>query len=237
MELKKKSFILHVDNLNVIEDMTDEQAGKLLKAMNAFHKGEEIELDPLTKMAFSFFKNQFIRDNEKYIKTCEARVNAGSKGGKQKKQNIANASKCYQKVAKVADSDSDSDSDKEKEKPNAVAKSILSFLNEVSGKSFKTTTKANMSMVNSLVKDGYSEEEVKLVCRFKNWQWKGSDMSEYIRPSTLFAKKNFDGYLQAAIEESRKHKSNTVEPENIEEIKRQNQLSEDAQMRRDLGLE
>ena len=70
----------------MLSDLSDEQAGKLFKAMLAFHKGEEIELDPLTKMAFSFFKNQFIRDNEKYIKTCEARAQAGSKGGKQKKQ-------------------------------------------------------------------------------------------------------------------------------------------------------
>ena len=115
MEIKKKSFILHVDSLGVLSDLSDEQAGKLFKAMLAFHKGEEVELDPLTKMAFSFFKNQFLRDNEKYIKTCEARAQAGSKGGKQKKQNIANASKCKQKVAKVADSDSDSDSEKDSE--------------------------------------------------------------------------------------------------------------------------
>ena len=233
MELKKKSFILHVDNLNVIEDMTDEQAGKLLKAMNAFQKGEEIELDPLTKMAFSFFRNQFIRDNEKYIKTCEARANAGSKGGKQKQQNLAIASKCYQKVAKVADSDSDSDKESDKENTNAVAQSILIFLNDVSGKSFKTTTKANMSMVNSLVKEGYSEEDIKLVCRFKNWQWKNDEnMREYIRPSTLFAKKNFDGYLQAAVDESSKHKKSSVtEIENPEQLKQQQQSALDEMMK------
>lgn len=125
MELKKKSFILHVDSLGVLSDLSDEQAGKLFKAMLAFHKGEELDLDPLTKMAFSFFKNQFIRDNEKYIKTCEARAQAGSKGGKQKQQNLANASKCYQNEAKVAENDSDnekdSDSDSKKDKPKRFA--------------------------------------------------------------------------------------------------------------------
>ena len=115
MELKKKSFILHVDSLDVLSDLSDEQAGKLFKAMLAFHKGQELDLDPLTKMAFSFFKNQFIRDNEKYIKICEARAQAGSKGGKQKHQNIAKASKSYQKKAKVADSDSEKDSDSKKD--------------------------------------------------------------------------------------------------------------------------
>jgi hypothetical protein len=120
MELKKKSFILHVDSLDVLTDLSDEQAGKLFKAMLAFHKGEEIELDPLTKMAFSFFKNQFIRDNEKYVKTCEARAQAGSKGGKQKQQNIANASKRKQRVAEVADSDNESDSENDSDSKKDV---------------------------------------------------------------------------------------------------------------------
>ena len=118
MELKKKSFILHVDSLDVLSDLSNEQAGKLFKAMLAFHRGEEIDLDPLTKMAFSFFKNQFIRDNEKYIKTCEARAQAGSKGGKQKQQNLAKPSKCYQKEAKVADSDNEKDSEKDSDSEN-----------------------------------------------------------------------------------------------------------------------
>lgn len=136
MELKKKSFILHVDSLDVLSDLSDEQAGKLFKAMLAFHKGEDIELDPLTKMAFSFFKNQFIRDNEKYVKTCEARAQAGSKGGKQKQQNIASASKCYQKEAKVAENDSDNekDSDSKKDKPKRFAppslKDVLDYMTE-----------------------------------------------------------------------------------------------------------
>ena len=122
MELKKKSFILHVDSLGVLSDLSDEQAGKLFKAMLAFHKGKELDLDPLTKMAFSFFKNQFIRDNEKYIKTCEARAQAGSKGGKQKQQNIANASKCYQKQAKVAENDSDNEKDSDKDSDSKKVK-------------------------------------------------------------------------------------------------------------------
>ena len=52
------------------------------------------------KVAFSPFKNQFLRDDEKYLKTCERRAIAGSKGGKQK---VANASKSKQSVANVAD--------------------------------------------------------------------------------------------------------------------------------------
>lgn len=182
MELKKKSFILHVDSLDVLSDLSDEQAGKLFKAMLAFHKGEEIELDPLTKMAFSFFKNQFIRDNEKYIKTCEARAQAGSKGGKQKQQNLANASNSKQKVAKVADSDNESDSDSKKDnKKDKLDWSALQMseqeIKEI--KQLRRNAKAVVTqrVINDLSKQfeksrarGYTNEDILLEWSTKGWR-------------------------------------------------------------------
>lgn len=104
----KKSFLVHIDSLSVLDDLTDEQAGQLLKAISAYQKGEEINLNPIVKIAFSPFKNQFMRDNEKYEKTCEIRAKAGALGGKAKaekdKQDLANASKSKQYLAKLADS-------------------------------------------------------------------------------------------------------------------------------------
>jgi hypothetical protein len=114
----RKSFVLHIDSLDVLDDLTNEQAGTLFKAIKAYQNNDDFELDSLTKIAFSPFKNQFARDGEKYAKTCERRAIAGSKGGKQK---VANASKGKQKVANVADSvsknksDSDSKSDSKSE--------------------------------------------------------------------------------------------------------------------------
>jgi len=35
----KKSFILHHDTLNVLDELTDEQAGKLFKAIFNYHIG------------------------------------------------------------------------------------------------------------------------------------------------------------------------------------------------------
>jgi len=144
MGSKRKSFLLHFDSLSVLDDLSDEQAGKLFKAMKAYHFGEEVELDSLVKVAFSPFKNQFVRDEEKYEKTCKARAEAGSKGGKQKQQNLANASKSKQSLANLADSDSknksdsDSDSDSEKnintsQKPKVVCphNEILNLWDEV----------------------------------------------------------------------------------------------------------
>jgi len=97
---KKKSFLIHIDSLDILDDLTDSQCGELFKAIKSYQHDEEIELSSIAKIAFSPFKNQFKRDDEKYKKTCERRALAGSKGGKQK---VANASKCKQKVANLAD--------------------------------------------------------------------------------------------------------------------------------------
>ncbi len=101
MSNKKKSFLLHIDSLEILNDLSDDQAGKLFKAIYSHQIDGEISLDQITKMVFLPFRNQFERDNEKYVKTCERRAIAGSKGGKQK---VANASKCKQELANVADS-------------------------------------------------------------------------------------------------------------------------------------
>ena len=107
---KRKSFIVHIDSLSVLDELTDEQAGRLLRAIKSHHDGSCYEMDSITKIVFSSFKAQFERDHENYVSTCKKRALAGSAGGKQK---VANANKCKQNVANLADSDSDSDSDSE----------------------------------------------------------------------------------------------------------------------------
>ena len=102
MTSKKKSFLLHIDSLDILDDLSNGEAGVLFKAIKAYQHNEDFPLNSVVKIAFSPFKNQFFRDDEKYSKTCERRAVAGSKGGLQK---VANASKCKQKVANVADSD------------------------------------------------------------------------------------------------------------------------------------
>ena len=104
-QTKRKSFIIHKDSLHILKDMTNEQAGIFIKAIDFYQQNNQLpELDFGLKMAIIPFINQFERDEENYKKTCEARREAGSIGGKQK---VANASKCKQKVAKVADNKND----------------------------------------------------------------------------------------------------------------------------------
>lgn len=134
MATKRKSFVIHIDSLDILDELNDEQAGKLLKAIKAYHKDEDLELDFTTKLAFSQFKNQFIRDDEKYQKICERNKANGKKGGRPEQTNnnqeVTNKTKANPKNPNKptglsgnpknpnkpdSDNDSDSDSDSDSE--------------------------------------------------------------------------------------------------------------------------
>ena len=62
-----KSFILHKDSLSILEQLTDQQAGKLFKAISEYQKDGKIDnLDQITKITITPFLNQFQRDENKY---------------------------------------------------------------------------------------------------------------------------------------------------------------------------
>ena len=151
----KSSFILHIDSLCILDDLDDVQKGQLFFAIYKYQLGEEIDLPPLIKIAFSQFKNQFIRDNETYQKTVKARKIAGSKGGKKK---VANATKSKQKVANLAVSDKDSVSVSDSVKdihlyPNINISALEEWLNHKKYKSKAPVTKV-LNMMNR-----YSHEQ------------------------------------------------------------------------------
>lgn len=174
MSKDRKSFLLHIDSLDILEDLTIEESGQLFNAIRLYQLGEEVPLKGVVKIAFSPFRNQFIRDIEKYELTCKRRAEAGSKGGKQKVANVANASKCKQEVANVADSDSKnknksdskSESDSKNFKPPVafapVDSGIFEYWKAVMGKdnSVKPTA-GRMSKIKARLKDGYTEEQIK----------------------------------------------------------------------------
>lgn len=84
MNDKKKSFLLYLDTLEILHKLTDEQAGKLLKAFLAYHSEQDLNLDPMLDLVFFSFQAQFERDLEKYKKIVERNKNNGSKGGRPK---------------------------------------------------------------------------------------------------------------------------------------------------------
>ena len=93
--MAKDSFILYTEQKEVIDKLSDEQAGKLIKAIYEYVETEKMpELDSLLDIVIIPFKQNLDRNKEKYNKISEIRAKAGAKGGKQKKQKQTKESKC-----------------------------------------------------------------------------------------------------------------------------------------------
>jgi len=207
----KKSFILHVDSLDVIDDLTDEQAGQLFRAIKNYHAGGDFEPSPIIRIAFSAFKSQFKRDLEKYEKIIERNKNNGLKGGRPKTQQ--NPQKPtglsgLSKEPKKADSGngngsvSGNGSGKESDKPRSKHLSrkhdhtpeIINYLNAKTGKNFKPV-ESHAKHIRARLAEGHTLDDIRGVIDRKTDQWRGTDSAEYLRPATLFNAEKFNQYV------------------------------------------
>ena len=151
----KKSFILYLDNLNVLDDLTDEEAGQLFKAIKQYQIEKKTNLKGLMKAIFTPFQTVLDKDDVKYEEICEQRRLAGAKGGRKKAENVANlanAKFARKNVANLADNDNDNDNDNEL---------ILSYKSinseEESEQNFSSSKKVDPLVLVDKVKAEYKE--------------------------------------------------------------------------------
>ena len=113
MSKDKKSFLLFKDALSVLDDLTDEQAGLLFKAIRDYQENGSVKLDGLIKIAFAPFKNQFIRDNDKYKKLCEKNKLIADLRYSNNNTKSTTGNQPLPTVTKSTDKDKDKDKDKD----------------------------------------------------------------------------------------------------------------------------
>lgn len=95
------SFILYTSYYAIIEGLTDEQLGKLMRAIFIYARdGEVINLEPTLRMAFAFIKDDMERNQAKYNEKRE-KLRANAQKRWQKKQLDANAEEPKQKHTKA----------------------------------------------------------------------------------------------------------------------------------------
>ena len=123
---KKSSFIMYLDQLAILDELSDAQAGRLFKVIKEYQTRlscgdlKDVNLDgdqdadtgvdgllndSFLRIVFAPFKSHFDRDYEKYASVSRKRMEAGRKGGLRKqenRENVANAGNCKQKLANVA---------------------------------------------------------------------------------------------------------------------------------------
>jgi hypothetical protein len=108
--MERKSFIIHKDSLEILDELDFETSGKLFHAIKNYQKDGSEPEEKLIKLLFFNFKKQFIRDADKYSEITERNKINGQKGGRPTKPKETQITQSVFEKPKKADSDSDSDS-------------------------------------------------------------------------------------------------------------------------------
>lgn len=104
---------------------------------------------------------------------------------------------------------------KEKKSESLLAKTVevIEYLNEKTGRSFRTTTETNRKPIRNRLKEGFAVDDCKKVIDKKYAEWHGVEFSNgnmgdnYLTPGTLFRAKNFERYLNESSKVDIEHKA------------------------------
>jgi len=187
----KKSFVLYDDSLDILDELSNEEAGKLFKAIREHHINLKTETtqslksvafgsDRLLSLVFKPFETQLNRDYASYVKKCEVNKENGKKGGrtsiKEPKQPSRSQTPHYSDTIVI----------------------VIRYLNRRAKTSLKHSTQKTISTINARLKDNFTLEDFKKVIDIKSSQWFNTDMAKFLRPETLFGTK-FESYLNENI--------------------------------------
>lgn len=178
--MQKKSFILHLDSLDVFDDLDNQEAGELIKTIIKYqrlkHDGITFDLseidNTLIRVAFKPFKAQFDRDYEKYLSIVERNKLNGKSGGRPKKtetQNNPVGKSGFFKNPKKPDNDNDNIKDNDNKKENNIILTDNSTDNKqnniIEKKEIKNISKYNSTSNNDIFLISKKEEE-----KEKDWR-------------------------------------------------------------------
>lgn len=221
----KNSFIVYAADIKeTLDKLTDDQVAELFRGMVDYQiTGEAPEFSGVLEFAFIPIRQQMDRDNTKWERTREKRVESGRQGGlrsgevrKAKAENEASASKSKQTKQNEANEAVNvnvnvndnvnvngnvnvSDSfEAGSDGPAPLSSLLISYLNEKAGTNYNVTA-AVVQRIGELMDAGYTADDMKSVIDKKVSEWKDSDkMRGYLRPRTLFGDK-FEEYVSAPV--------------------------------------
>lgn len=121
-KLDKNNFVFYIEWCDILDDLPDDQAIVLLRAINRFVKTrEDTKIDnPTLQAIFNMIKRKIIEDSDKYAEVCRKRSEARNRNRNQEQEqnpqestSVTSDNNCQQlsqESTSVSDSDSDSDS-------------------------------------------------------------------------------------------------------------------------------
>ena len=80
-----------------------------------------------------------------------------------------------------------------------IVENVIRRLNELAGTAYRASTKSSVSHIQARLEEGFCEADLIAVVEDRCARWLNNpEMSEYLRPSTLFNSEKFESYLRAA---------------------------------------
>lgn len=82
---------------------------------------------------------------------------------------------------------------------------VINKLNELTNSNYNYKSKETQKLINGRLEEGYTEEDLIMVVEKMCYYWNkqkekgGKDMTEYLRPSTLFRPTNFENYYNLKV--------------------------------------
>lgn len=208
--MERESFVFYRSWQEAIDLLPEDEQAQAYRALVRYAcTGEE------PRLAGS--ANIIITMAQPIIDTNNRKFEGGFKGGRPRKpmekpmdsesKTIGYENKNHRLGENENENEKENVNEKENEKENAKPKNaervpdipcdyIIDYLNEKTGRHFKTTEK-NKRLIRARAKEGYKVEDFVKVIDNKYSDWSHDQrMAQYLRPETLFGTK-FDGYLNS----------------------------------------
>ena len=196
---EQKGFVVYGDIADTLAELTDEETGKLFKAMvDYFTSDKDPNLPRALKFAFIPVRQQIDRDREKYEKRCERnRENIRKRWATQQGEEDTTEYDRIRTNTKHTNTNTNTNTNtKAQESADSLSLSVLDYLNRKAGTSYKPNA-STKKQVAGLVQAGFTEDDIRAVIDRKCDEWLRDDkMRSFLRPSTLFGDK-FEEYLNA----------------------------------------
>lgn len=185
----KDNFLLKKSQQKVFDELSDIDAGKLIKGIYSYVNTGNSKLEGYLKIVFIPIQEEIDKNEERYEKVCEKNRENGKLGGRPKK------SEKNPLVSKKSGGNP--------KKPirhnhihnhNQLIKEIIDYLNNKTNSKFKYTTKITKEKIIARLNEGYVLDDFIDVIDKKHKEWVGTEWEKFLCPETLFGTK-FEKYL------------------------------------------
>jgi len=183
----KKTFLLYVDMIHIFNELTDQQAGLLIKHIFQYVNDQDPVLsDQLLKIAFAPIKNVLKKDLDGWLNTCERNAENGKKGGRPKKENPEKPKK-HTGLIRNQKNPNEPDKDKDKDKDIIIVEN-----EEIQNKVFIEMKNSQRWIEAMCISHKVNPDELLEHLRKFYWHCKTND---YFKDDSSKAKRHFNNWI------------------------------------------